>query len=169
MNYSGIKYGDMLNGHGVRVSLFVSGCSHKCKGCFNRDTWDPKYGEEFTHKQENEIFEYFKKYHMLLSGLSLLGGDPTYHQNISTLVEFVKKFKKNFPEKDVWLWSGYTWEQIIKDKKKFELISLCDVLIDGRFNIDKKDLNLQWKGSSNQRVIDVKATILEKRIITYDK
>lgn len=167
MNYSGIKYSDMINGKGIRVSLFVSGCTHKCKGCFNRDTWDPEYGHLFTEKEENEIFLYFEKYGKVAKGLSLLGGDPTYYKNVEPLINFVKKFKEKFPEKDIWMWSGFTWEQLEKDKKRFELISMCDVLIDGRFDIEKKDLNLKWKGSSNQRVIDVQKTIKEKKIIEY--
>ncbi|WP_294703267.1 anaerobic ribonucleoside-triphosphate reductase activating protein [uncultured Fusobacterium sp.] len=167
MNYSGIKYSDMINGKGIRVSLFVSGCTHKCKGCFNRDTWDPEYGHPFTEKEENEIFLYFEKYGKAAKGLSLLGGDPTYYKNVEPLITFVKKFKEKFPEKDIWIWSGFTWEQLEKDVKRFELISLCDVLIDGRFDIEKKDLNLKWKGSSNQRVIDVQKTIKEKKIIEY--
>lgn len=167
MNYSGIKYSDMINGKGIRVSLFVSGCTHKCKGCFNRDTWDPEYGHPFTEKEENEIFLYFEKYGKAAKGLSLLGGDPTYYKNVEPLITFVKKFKEKFPEKDIWIWSGFTWEQLEKDVKRFELISLCDVLIDGRFDIEKKDLNLKWKGSNNQRVIDVQKTIKEKKIIEY--
>lgn len=167
MNYSGIKYSDMINGKGIRVSLFVSGCTHKCKGCFNRDTWDPEYGHPFTEKEENEILLYFEKYGKAAKGLSLLGGDPTYYKNVEPLITFVKKFKEKFPEKDIWIWSGFTWEQLEKDVKRFELISLCDVLIDGRFDIEKKDLNLKWKGSSNQRVIDVQKTIKEKKIIEY--
>ena len=101
MNYSGIKYSDMINGKGIRVSLFVSGCSHRCKGCFNRDTWDSSYGNPFTLKEKEEIFAYFTKYGCVANGLSLLGGDPTYYKNIDTLIEFVKEFKSLFPEKDI--------------------------------------------------------------------
>ena len=168
MNYSGIKYSDMINGKGVRVSLFVSGCTHKCKGCFNRDTWDPEYGNPFTEKEKNEIFDYFTKYGCVASGLSLLGGDPTYYKNIDTLIELLKEFKERFPGKDIWIWSGFTWEQLVEDKKRFELISLCDVLIDGRFVLEKKDLKLKWRGSSNQRVIDVQKTIAGKNIVFYE-
>lgn len=159
MNYSDIKYTDMLNGKGIRVSLFVSGCSHRCKGCFNKVTWDPEYGKPFTEKEENEIFEYFKKYGKTLAGLSLLGGDPTYHKNLEPLIKFVKKFRELFPGKDVWMWTGFTWDQIVRDEKKLELVSLCDVIIDGKFSIEEKNLNLKWKGSCNQRVIDVKKSL----------
>ena len=167
MNYSGIKYSDMINGKGIRVSLFVSGCTHKCKGCFNKDTWDPEYGNPFTEKEENEIFDYFKKYGSIARGLSLLGGDPTYYKNTETLIAFLKKFKEKFPDKDVWIWSGFTWEQIMTDKKRSELISLCDVLIDGRFMLEEKNLNLKWKGSNNQRVIDVQKSLAANSIVIY--
>lgn len=168
MNYSGIKYSDMINGKGIRVSLFVSGCSHRCKGCFNRDTWDPTYGNLFTEKEEEEIFEYFSKYDVILRGLSLLGGDPTYHKNVGELISFVKKFKEKFPKKDVWIWSGFTWEQLVADKNRFELIALCDVLIDGKFVLEQKDVNLKWRGSSNQRVIDIPKSISDGKICLYE-
>lgn len=166
MNYSGIKYSDMINGEGIRVSLFVSGCTHKCKGCFNRDTWDCNYGNEFTEKEQKEIFDYIEKYNFI-KGISLLGGDPTYYKNIEPLLEFLKKFKQKFPQKTIWIWSGFTWEQIIQDRKKFELIEMCDILIDGKFILEQKDLNLKWRGSSNQRVIDIQKTISEQKIINY--
>lgn len=167
MNYSGIKYSDMINGKGIRVSLFVSGCTHRCKGCFNKDTWEPDYGKPFTQKEEDEIFLYFEKYGKTVRGLSLLGGDPTYHMNVEPLTELLQKFKKRFPDKDVWMWSGFTWEQLQEDPKRLALISLCDVLVDGRFILEQKDLNQKWKGSRNQRVIDVQKSILEKRIVEY--
>lgn len=159
MNYSGIKYADMINGIGIRVSLFVSGCNHGCKNCFNVETWNPNYGEEFTQKQEDEIINFFKKYGQTIRGLSLLGGDPTYPQNIIPLVSFLKKFKKELPDRDIWIWSGFTWEEIIEDKNRKELIELCDILIDGKFKEELKNLNLKWRGSSNQRVIDIKKSL----------
>lgn len=167
MNYSGIKYSDMINGPGIRVSLFVSGCSHACKGCFNRETWNPNYGEPFGKKQEEEILEYFRKYPTLLRGLSLLGGDPTYKNNVETLLKFVKVFKQEFPEKDIWLWSGYTWEEIIQEPQLLSLIEQCDVVVEGKFVEEKKDLSLLWRGSSNQRVIDIQKSLLENCIVEY--
>ena len=164
MNYSGIKYNDMINGEGVRVSLFVSGCSHKCKGCFNKETWNKNYGNEFTREKAIEIFNYLKKYNFL-RGISLLGGDPTYCENVEPLIDFVKEFKSLFPEKDIWIWSGFTWEQLKEDIKRFKLISLCDVLIEGKFIQEKKDLSLKWRGSSNQRVIDIQKSIEKNEII----
>lgn len=167
MNYSGIKYTDMINGEGIRVSLFVSGCSHYCKDCFNSDTWDPNYGSLFTEEIENDILNYFKKYNKSIKGLSLLGGDPTYISNIDTLVSFIKKFKNLFPEKDIWIWSGFTWEAIIESPKLLSLIELCDILVDGKFRIEEKDLNLKWRGSKNQRVINIKKSLELKETIKY--
>lgn len=164
MNYSGIKYNDMINGEGVRVSLFVSGCSHKCKGCFNKETWNKNYGNEFTREKAIEIFNYFRKYNFL-RGISLLGGDPTYSENIEPLIEFITEFKSLFPDKDIWIWSGFTWDQLKGDIKRFKLISLCDVLIEGKFILEKKDLSLKWRGSSNQRVIDIQKSIEKNEII----
>lgn len=167
MNYSGIKYADMINGRGIRVSLFVSGCSHGCEACFNIDTWNPEFGERFTERKEREILEYFQKYRATLSGLSLLGGDPTYKKNRKPLTEFVKKFKNLFPEKDIWIWSGYSWEEIVADRSLLDLISLCDVLVDGKFNINKKNPNLKWRGSENQRVIDVQKSLADNCVSEY--
>jgi anaerobic ribonucleoside-triphosphate reductase activating protein len=167
MNYSGLKYTDMINGEGIRVSLFVSGCSHHCKDCFNSDTWDPNYGSPFTEEVENEILNYFKKYDKSIKGLSLLGGDPTYIDNIDPLVKFIKKFKDLFPNKDIWIWSGFTWEIIINNQKLLSLIELCDVLVDGKFNIQEKDLNLKWRGSMNQRVVDIKKSLELKKVVKY--
>lgn len=169
MNYSDIKYTDMINGEGIRVSLFVSGCLHKCNGCFNKDTWDPTFGYPFTKEVENQILEYFKKYRNSLKGLSLLGGDPTFKDNIDCLIVFINRFKSFFPEKNIWIWSGFTWEVIEKNKKLFSLVSLCDVLIDGKFIETEKDLSLKWRGSKNQRVIDIKKSILEKKAVNYLK
>lgn len=164
MNYSGIKYADMINGTGIRVSLFVSGCTHACKNCFNVETWNPKYGEKFTEKQEDEIIAFFKKYGKTIKGISILGGDPTYPENIDPLIKFIKRFKSELPDRDIWIWSGFTWEEILADPQKKELISLCDVLIDGRFINKLKDLNLKWRGSSNQRVIDIQKSFSTKEI-----
>lgn len=167
MNYSGIKYSDMINGPGIRVSLFVSGCSHACPGCFNRETWNPKYGNVFTEKQEEEILAYFRKYPLLLRGLSLLGGDPTYQANLQPLKKFIEKFKAEFPKKDIWLWSGYTWEEILKKEELLSLIRDCDVVVEGRFEESQKDLSLLWRGSRNQRVIDIQKSLSKKRVIEY--
>lgn len=167
MNFSDIKYTDMINGEGIRVSIFVSGCSHMCKGCFNVDTWNKNYGKLFDSYVENEILEYFKRYRNSLKGLSLLGGDPTFSENIDALVSFIKRFRATFPEKDIWIWSGYKWEEIVKDIKLFSLIELCDILVDGKYVEAEKDLTLKWRGSRNQRVIDIKQSLELNRLVKY--
>lgn len=167
MHYSTIMYTDMINGEGIRVSIFVSGCEHKCKGCFNEKTWDAQFGEEFTEEIEDKIIDYFTKYNNSLRGLSFLGGDPTYRDNIQPLIKFIKKFKSKFPNKDIWIWSGYKWEMILRTPSVLELIKLCDVIIDGRFVLEQKDLNLKWRGSSNQRVINIKKSLESNSIILH--
>lgn len=157
----------MINGEGIRVSIFVSGCNHYCKGCFNHDAWNPCYGEKFSEKIENDILSYFEKYNKSIQGLSLLGGDPTYKDNLKPLKKFLMRFKRKFTNKDIWIWSGFVWEVIKKDKDLFSLIELCDVLIDGKFQIEKKDLTLKWRGSRNQRVIDIKKSIKTGQLIKY--
>lgn len=167
MKYSGIKYSDMINGEGIRVSLFVSGCNHNCKGCFNTIAWNSDYGNEFDKETKKKVLDYIKQYDGIIKGISLLGGDPTYHSNVEPLIEFLEEFKKEFPSKDIWIWSGYTWEQIESDSKKMKLISLCNVLIDGKFENDLKDLSQKWRGSSNQRVINVQESIKCGQVIDY--
>lgn len=168
MNISDIKYADMINGEGIRVSIFVSGCSHRCKGCFNKETWNHNYGKLFTKEIKTQIFSYISQYNDIIKGISFLGGDPTYHKNIDTLVEFITEFKNLFPKKNIWIWSGYTWEEIIKNNRLFSLISLCDILVDGKFKIEEKDLSLKWRGSRNQRVIDIKQSIKYEKAIETD-
>lgn len=168
MNYSGIKYNDMINGKGIRISLFVSGCSHACKGCFNQETWNKNYGKEFTDIQINEIISYLTKYKGTVSGLSLLGGDPTYKDNIEPLCYFVNKVKEKCPWINIWIWSGYTFEEILSDEKKLKLIKLCDVLIDGKFILEQKSLEIKWRGSTNQRVIDIQQSLQENKLIIFE-
>ena len=157
MNYAIIKKYDIANGIGVRVSLFVSGCNHRCKGCFNSEAWDFNYGKKFDVNAENEILHVLEKSY--IKGLSVLGGEPL--QQDSTLLEFLRKVKSKFPNKSIWLYTGYTYEQI-KDKKELDYV---DVLVDGKFVEALKDISLQFRGSSNQRIIDVKATKENSKII----
>lgn len=165
MYFADLKEIDFINGEGVRVSLFVSGCTHACPNCFNKPAWNFTYGEEFT-------VETFKKIKDLVSldyikGLSILGGEP--FENVEGLIDLVKEIKglESNPKKDIWVWSGYTFEQIIKDEQKLELLKYCDVLVDGRFVETKKDLKLKFRGSSNQRVLDVKKSIESKLPVNY--
>lgn len=157
MNYADIKYVDVANGIGVRVSLFVSGCNHKCKGCFNSEAWDFNYGKKFTLKTQNEISDMLSKTY--IKGLSVLGGEPL--QQDKTLLLFLKYVKKLLPQKDIWLYTGYVYEEI-KDREELNYI---DVLVDGPFIEEKKNVNLKYRGSENQRIIDVKETKAKGSII----
>ncbi len=157
----------MINGEGIRVSIFVSGCSHHCQGCFNQETWNPMNGKPFDKTIQEEIFEYFEKYQGSLKGISILGGDPTYVDNIEPLTIFIKEFKKRFPNKDIWIWSGYKWEMILRMPKALELIKLCSILVDGQFVEHLKNLNLKWRGSENQRVIDIQESLKQNQIILH--
>lgn len=163
MNYCEIKNCDIANGLGVRVSLFVSGCTHHCKGCFNEDTWDFNYGKPFTKEIEDQIIEYLKPDY--IQGLSLLGGEPFEKANQRVLLPFLKRVKKAYPDKTIWCYSGYLLdEELLKESRARceatdEMLSLIDVLVDGEFVEELKDISLKFKGSSNQRVIDLKETL----------
>ncbi len=172
MNYGEIKKNDISNGIGVRTSLFVSGCRHHCKDCFNAQTWDFGFGEAFTEQTMIEILESCEP--DWINGLSLLGGEPFEPENQRVLLPFLLMFKDKFPDKDIWCYSGFTFEEIkgkVKSRAKTdisaEMLSLIDVLVDGRFEESKKDISLKFRGSSNQRIIDVKKTLSEKRIVLY--
>lgn len=150
MNYGAIKNLDIANGPGIRVSLFVSGCRNHCKGCFQPETWDFKYGKEFDDDAFYSLIEMLRSEH--IAGLSILGGDPFEPENLVTVTNLCKMVKDIFPNKNIWVWTGYLWEDI-KDANIFKYI---DVLVDGRFEEKLKDLSLAFRGSSNQRIIDVK-------------
>ena len=150
MNYAKIKKVDIANGPGVRVSLFVSGCRNHCKGCFNPETWDFDYGRPFTRATEDEIIEALRP--SWIQGLSILGGEPTEEENAAVLIPFLKRVRAALPDKDIWLYSGYTYE-VLRDK---EILTLADVLVDGPFLLEQKDAGLAFRGSRNQRIIDLK-------------
>ena len=158
MKYGNIKFVDSSNGQGVRVSLYVSGCRNHCKGCFNEQTWDFDFGEEFTPIQENEIIEGCKKSY--ISGLTILGGEPMEEENQTALLPFIKKFKEECPDKTLWMFTGYIFDKdLVKGGKKFventtnEILDAVDVLIDGPFILEQKDLTLAFRGSRNQRLL----------------
>ena len=150
MNYAEIKKVDIANGPGVRVSLFVSGCRNHCKGCFNPETWDFDYGRPFTKETEDEIIEALRP--SWIQGLSILGGEPTEEENAAVLIPFLKRVRAALPDKDIWLYSGYTYDSL-RDK---EILTLADVLVDGPFLLELKDAGLAFRGSRNQRIIDLK-------------
>ena len=163
MNYATIKVNDIANGTGIRVSLFVSGCTHRCPGCFNAEAWDFDYGEPFTPEVEERIFRALEPAYV--EGLTLLGGEPMEPANQAALLPFVRRVKQRFPDKTVWCYTGYTLEQLSDPACRAHtgdtaaLLALTDVLVDGRFEQDKKDIRLRFRGSSNQRIIDLPATL----------
>lgn len=150
MNYQTIIKDDLINGEGVRCSLFVSGCSMGCKNCYNEKAWDYRSGTEFGTEQVELILNELSKSYV--SGLSLLGGDPLAPKNCSTVIELCKVVKEKYPDKTIWCWSGYTLEEIQNNHAK-EILQYCDVLVDGRFIDELKDLSLPFRGSSNQRIL----------------
>lgn len=172
MNYATIKPFDVANGPGVRVSLFVSGCTHRCKGCFNEEAWDFNYGEEFTEKQEKEILEAMKPAY--IKGFSLLGGEPFEPRNQAVLAPFLEKIKKEYPDKDIWCYSGYDFEKDLLTGRLCDfsitdrMLSQIDILVDGKFVEELKNLKLRFKGSENQRIIDVKKSREESRVILWE-
>ena len=172
MNYAEIKYTDIANGPGVRVSLFVSGCTHHCVGCFNQETWDFNYGKRFDHSVAEQIFSRAK--YPYIEGLTILGGEPFEPGNSRVLVDLVKEFQSHFPEKSVWCFSGYTFDDIVSDRmgggeSTMVLLSHLDVLVDGPFIQDLKNLMLRFRGSENQRLIDVRATLKSGAIVLWDQ
>ena len=147
MNYAGIIYNDIANGPGVRVSLFVSGCRNHCPGCFNPETWDFDYGDPFTAETEAEIVDALRP--SWIQGLSILGGDPMEPENQEVLIPFVRRLRAEFPTKDIWLYTGYRLE----DVSGSPMLPYVDVIVDGPFLIDQKDVGLAFRGSRNQRII----------------
>ena len=166
MYYGNIKKCDIADGTGVRVSLFVSGCRHHCKGCFQPETWNFDYGNEFTCETENEILEALSSDYT--DGLTLLGGEPFEPENQAVLYPFLKRVRKRFPEKSVWCYSGYTFEQLTSDSPPvtevtIPMLELIDVLVDGEFIEELKNISLKFRGSSNQRILDVKKSLETKQ------
>ena len=162
MRYNKIRKMDISNGNGVRVSIFVQGCHFHCEGCFNPETWDFKLGKEYTLDIENRLLDFCKKDY--IEGLSILGGEPLNPLNIKDVIELAKRFKELFPNKTIWLWTGYLFEDIV-DK---DILKYIDVLVDGNFKIELKDPRLKYCGSKNQRVIDVKKTITNNKITIFE-
>lgn len=161
MRYHNITKDDMLNGDGLRVVLWVAGCTHKCKQCQNPITWDINGGLEFGESEKKEIFDQLDQSY--ISGITFSGGDPLHPQNRQPVYELAKETKEKYPHKTIWLYTGFLWEEI----KDLPIIPYLDVLVDGEFKIDLLDPQLHWKGSSNQRVIDVPATIKTGEVVLH--
>ena len=172
MNYAEIKYCDIANGIGVRTSLFVSGCTHHCENCFNKETWDFKYGKPFDSETEQKILDSLSPSY--IEGLSLLGGEPFEPVNQRGLVGFLKRLKEEYPEKTVWCYTGYTLESDLLSESRArcevtdEMLSYIDVLVDGEFVQELYDISLRFRGSSNQRLIDVKKTLEAGKAVLWE-
>ena len=159
MRYHKIRKMDISNGPGVRVSIFMQGCEFHCNNCFNPETWDFKDGEEFNEDTINKVLKLSDKDYIV--GLSILGGEPMHPKNIEGTTLLAKAFKEKYPNKNIWVWSGYLFDKDLKDK---EVLKYIDVLVDGRFVESLADPTLKWKGSSNQRVIDVQKSLKNNEI-----
>ena len=171
MNYATIKKYDIANGPGVRVSLFVSGCTHHCEGCFNQETWDFNYGSRYTEQTEKEVLAAAAPDY--IRGLSLLGGEPFEPANQAALLPLLRKFHKLYPDKTIWCYTGYDFEKDVLAgrlgpwKITQEILSYLTVLVDGEFHLDEKDITLYFRGSRNQRVIDVQESLKNDEVVLW--
>lgn len=163
MNFAQIRKYDVANGPGIRTTIFVTGCTHKCHNCFNEEYQDFNYGNTWTDKETKEVIDYLKLDE--IKGLTLLGGEP--FQNEVDLLQVIRDIKKEV-QKDIWIFSGYSYEEILKDQDKKKLLEECDVLVDGRFVEALKDLKLRFRGSSNQRIIDIQKSLDENKVVLFD-
>lgn len=177
MRYASIRSLDISNGEGVGVSLFVQGCPFHCKNCFNSETWDFNGGKEWTEKTKNKFMELIDKPY--INRISILGGEPLAEQNLNEVLSLIKEIRISFPEKTIWLYTGYSYSDIFRGQssclsqeglnnfKRREIIKLCDVVVDGRYIDGQKDITKKWAGSKNQQVINVKESIKNNKIILY--
>ena len=168
MNYGQVFYADTANGIGARISLFVSGCTHHCPGCFNEETWDFNFGDPFTKEVEDDIIEHLRPSY--IDGLSLLGGEPMEAQNQRALLPFLERVKHEVPHATVWIYSGYTFEELLDETNSRchteatrRILELADILVDGKFILAEKDVKLRFRGSRNQRILELKESLKENR------
>lgn len=164
MRYGQIRQFDVANGPGIRTTFFVTGCTHKCPECFNEEYQDKNFGDLWTDEETNKVIDYLNS--DVVKGLTILGGEP--FQNTKDLIQIVKKIKEK-TNKDIWIYSGYSFEELSENSVQRQLLELCDFLVDGLFKIDLKDLKLRFRGSSNQRIIDVKKSLDNKEIILWNE
>ncbi len=163
MKYNIIRKMDISNGPGVRVSVFMQGCDFHCKNCFNPETWNFDGGKEFTQESIDEVINLCGKDH--IKGLSILGGEPMHPKNIEATTKLAREFKEKYPNKNIWVWSGFKFDEELKDK---EVLKYIDVLVDGRYVDELHNPTLKWKGSENQRVIDVQKSLNSNKIVLLD-
>ena len=184
MNYAQIRSMDISNGEGIGVSLFVQGCDFHCKNCFNSETWEFSKGQEWNDKTKNQFLKLIEP--PFIQRVSILGGEPLHPQNVQNVLKIVDEIRVSYPAKNIWLYTGYTWEEIwIKDNIKTgdkvkdmrekaiknlrrQVVRMCDVLIDGRYVDELRDISLHWRGSSNQRVINVQETLKQNQIVLWE-
>lgn len=166
MHVADYKKFDLLNGIGMRCSLFVSGCPHHCKGCFNAPAWNYQYGEVYTQELENQIIQDLNDPDIRISGLSLLGGEP--FANVEGLLPLLERVKQKCSGKDIWCWTGYTFEEIMACESKRAMIRYIDVMIDGKFILEQRDLTLKFRGSRNQRVLDVAKSLAQGTAMSWE-
>lgn len=184
MNYAQIRSMDISNGEGIGVSLFVQGCNFHCKNCFNSETWEFSKGQEWNDKTKNQFLKLIET--PFIQRVSILGGEPLHPKNVQNVLKIVDEIRVSYPNKNIWLYTGYTWEEIwIKDKVitddrikdmrqkaiknlRRQVVSMCDVLIDGRYIDELRDVSLHWRGSSNQRIINVQETLKQKQIVLWE-
>lgn len=164
MRYNKIRKMDISDGPGIRVSIFMQGCTFNCKNCFNPETHDFKGGKEFTDETINRVLELCAKEH--IEGLSILGGEPLHPKNIEGTTKLARKFKEQYPNKTIWVWSGFLFDKDLKDK---EILKYIDVLVDGRYEDELHDFRLKYCGSSNQRVIDVQKSLKKDKVILIEE
>ena len=167
MNYSALRKADIANGIGFRCTLWCTGCRRKCPGCFNPEAQDPNFGELFTDEVKEKIFKELAE--PTCDGLSLMGGEPLSicSDNRKQIIQLCKEVKERFPNKSVWMWTGYLFEEIASDPSMKEILNYVDIIVDGEFRIEERDLSCAFKGSRNQRIIDVKKTMERKSIVEY--
>lgn len=166
MNYHNITHDDMNNGDGLRVVLWVAGCNHHCKDCQNPITWNPDDGLPFLVKDVWEIFTELEKPY--IAGITFSGGDPLHPANREDVLHLITEVKQNYPDKTVWVYTGYTWDEITQDEELFGMMKQIDVLVDGKFETKLKQVTYPWAGSTNQKVIDVQTTLKEGRIVLHE-
>ena len=162
MRYNKIRKTDISNGPGIRVSIFIQGCAFHCKNCFNSETWGFNDGLIFDEDVINEVIALCNNSH--IAGLSILGGEPLHQKNIEGTTKLAKAFKENYPDKSLWIWSGFLFDKDLYDK---EILKYVDVLVDGRYKDELHDFRLKWRGSSNQRVIDVQKSLKKNKLVLY--
>lgn len=165
MRYAQIRNMDISNGEHIGVSLFVQGCRFQCKNCFNKDTWGFNGGKEWTEEVEKKFFELIDRPY--IKRVSFLGGEPLVDENVPDVLRLIQKIKEKFPNKSIWLYTGYTFENALNNPLRKGVVEMCDILVDGRYIDELKDLTLKFRGSSNQRLIDIKQSLKENKIVLY--